>query len=139
MCGEQLKKSMALHLKWGSSPRVRGTASLSNKIDNIEGIIPACAGNSPALALRLTQERDHPRVCGEQRLKYISLRLNKGSSPRVRGTVFLNQRIQIQARIIPACAGNSCRSISERPCARDHPRVCGEQTKDPQLNITHPS
>ena len=41
--------------------------------------------------------------------------------------------------IIPACAGNRLRAVLFERLRRDHPRVCGEQTKDPQLNITHPS
>ena len=49
-----------------------------------------------------------------------------GSSPRMRGTLFLFESALPIAGIIPAYAGNtlSARRIHRRP--EDHPRVCGE-------------
>ena len=49
-----------------------------------------------------------------------------GSSPRVRGTLSRASTATSWSRIIPACAGNTCRSGNAAPSRRDHPRVCGE-------------
>ena len=49
-----------------------------------------------------------------------------GSSPRVRGTHLALAAPALVAGIIPACAGNTIRRISQACFRRDHPRVCGE-------------
>ena len=71
--------------------------------------------------------RDHPRVCGEQFCINWVRRCIKGSSPRVRGAVFLLEIDADETGIIPACAGSreSVRMVFN--VAGDHPRVCGEQ------------
>ena len=50
-----------------------------------------------------------------------------GSSPRVRGTVFIPFVTCKHNGIIPACAGNSRGQALITWRKRDHPRVCGEQ------------
>ena len=89
-------------------------------------IIPACAGNSDHARAPDTHPADHPRVCGELRNSPPPWSLARGSSPRVRGTPALCARLHRQARIIPACAGNSPSSRASRGGRPDHPRVCGE-------------
>ena len=107
MCGEQFKFSC-------------------NTVKNT-GIIPACAGNSQRLLFFHNADRDHPRVCGEQKFENYDEFIKKGSSPRVRGTVIAGGVIIAAGGIIPACAGNSC-LVNVYVCPRwDHPRVCGEQ------------
>ena len=91
------------------------------------GIIPACAGNRVVGGSNCTKSRDHPRVCGEQSLASLTDRIQKGSSPRVRGTAWSETREAIADGIIPACAGNSERWYETNPSLGDHPRVCGEQ------------
>ena len=71
--------------------------------------------------------RDHPRVCGEQRLKKSVIKMQSGSSPRVRGAGRVRRGRECPHGIIPACAGSSHRRCNQRGMARDHPRVCGEQ------------
>ena len=51
---------------------------------------------------------------------------DKGSSPRVRGTLFKDAGCTVGAGIIPACAGNTTVSKTSRRRSGDHPRVCGE-------------
>ena len=46
-------------------------------------------------------------MCGEQWFKLRCIRLNKGSPPRVRGTVKVLIADLTNGRITPACAGNS--------------------------------
>ena len=69
--------------------------------------IPACAGNSFLIGSECQFTTVHPRVCGEQSLAGLDFGLLSGSSPRVRGTVFLSDVGVSPGRFIPACAGNS--------------------------------
>ena len=99
-----------------------------------ERIIPACAGNSIVSRHSPGQDPDHPRVCGEQRDNATDNINWFGSSPRVRGTGPRAADAPIQARIIPACAGNS-RTVWTGPHnPPDHPRVCGEQCPSSALS-----
>ena len=51
-----------------------------------------------------------------------------GSSPRMRGAGWTQQREQRGKGIIPARAGSSVSSKFRSLAARDHPRACGEQS-----------
>ena len=50
-----------------------------------------------------------------------------GSSPRVRGTVGVDEHCNLGARFIPACAGNGDALICMVSTNPVHPRVCGER------------
>ena len=91
----------------GSSPRVRGTGG----------------------SKRTTRSRRtvHPRVCGEQHARVARRGSVCGSSPRVRGTGGAKAGRLSLPRFIPACAGNSPKSIRRTRGPPVHPRVCGEQ------------
>ena len=127
MCGEQFVHSRLSYRILGSSPRVRRTGLTAPPQECLPRIIPACAGNRSEYLLLHESERDHPRVCGEQRGRLRVLYGCWGSSPRVRGTVFSPNRAFTKIGIIPACAGNSWLFTWQLCCNRDHPRVCGEQ------------
>ena len=66
-------------------------------------------------------------MCGERIIHRLLDRVDRGSSPRVRGTLRRRRRGARRARIIPACAGNARKSISPMARSTDHPRVCGER------------
>ena len=126
VCGEHWPSTTSLLPSAGSSPRMRGTLDGYDGYLDLDGIIPAYAGNTMRPTASHTAPWDHPRVCGEHRLGLSMRSCQLGSSPRVRGA----QR-DVRARcehlgIIPVCAGNTGRPA--RRCApwRDHPRVCGE-------------
>ena len=90
------------------------------------GIIPAYAGNTVPYAFRPPSLGDHPRVCGEHDKKEGFTTWHLGSSPRMRGT---HRRVLSSVPslgIIPAYAGNTCRSKRDDTVDWDHPRVCGE-------------
>ena len=70
--------------------------------------------------------RDHPRVCGEHVDVSVDIDNATGSSPRMRGTLFRGRIVNAEVGIIPAYAGNTCRTRSPHPRRKDHPRVCGE-------------
>ena len=91
----------------GSSPRVRGTPL--GKLHDFLGVrfIPACAGNAiPPSAVQVTVPV-HPRVCGERIFRVPDRKVFIGSSPRVRGTLYVVISYYFKSRFIPACAGNA--------------------------------
>ena len=109
VCGEQQLRVGILRTMSGSSPRVRGTVQVPHQKPPVARFIPACAGNSLPSQQPARPKTVHPRVCGEQRnTKSVSVS-SVGSSPRVRGTGWMNGRVWFRTRFIPACAGNSRR------------------------------
>ena len=69
----------------------------------------------------------HPRVCGEQRRTSARALISAGSSPRVRGTGYVEIDDFKIRRFIPACAGNRSAVDYVFVGGPVHPRVCGEQ------------
>ena len=107
---------------------MRGTRSGGSSVSSLIGIIPAYAGNTRALTVISHACRDHPRVCGEHHRTLLGRRLQRGSSPRMRGTPGLECEGVGLAGIIPAYAGNTVTLSAMHDAYRDHPRVCGEHT-----------
>ena len=107
VCGEQLMGLPSMSIRIGSPPRVRGTVASVIAMAGDERITPACAGNSRFGNLSATIKKDHPRVCGEQEYRPLSLMMVMGSPPRVRGTAIACSASSVSRRITPACAGNS--------------------------------
>ena len=128
VCGERMRRDTKDPMRFGSSPRVRGTAQGSNPECAILRFIPACAGNG-LLGRRSTSRGSvHPRVCGERYSRTLSASVATGSSPRVRGTEMMPPMCSSNHRFIPACAGNGARPSTTTAAAAVHPRVCGERT-----------
>ena len=86
VCGEHKTFPYGAAPRPGSSPRMRGTLGTTLKHLLNRGIIPAYAGNTARSACSSRLSRDHPRVCGEHRLRAPWVDLPLGSSPRMRGT-----------------------------------------------------
>ena len=65
VCGENaIRMSFSFTLS-GSSPRVRGKQASRLGFTQVERLIPACAGKTTAFHRPPSQNRAHPRVCGE--------------------------------------------------------------------------
>ena len=94
-------------------------------------IIPAYAGNTSHPRRRTGRKTDHPRVCEEHFGRRRVAGVVAGSSPRMRGTPWLNPSRMSIGGIIPAYAGNTDQSIIAFPSCGDHPRVCGEHSDRP--------
>ena len=125
-CGEHMRSLLAYCLRSGSSPRMRGTPSQTNRRSERLGIIPADAGNTLVHPLPSRPPGDHPRGCGEHDLTLCRPDFELGSSPRMRGTPHRGHR-EIRGRgIIPADAGNTHHATHEARRVGDHPRGCGE-------------
>ena len=127
MCGEQKHFLLRSTACLGSPPRVRGTEKGRRMNKIIIRITPACAGNRYHVPNGGKRDPDHPRVCGEQRIRSFNGSKISGSPPRVRGTGLEAASSQIGSRITPACAGNRKTRWRSAAGAKDHPRVCGEQ------------
>ena len=126
VCGENSTLLRKLGGKWGSPPRVRGKQDEVESADGDERITPACAGKTARHRKSAHLRRDHPRVCGENTVSPISSAARRGSPPRVRGKLLVEQQRQPLGRITPACAGKTYRKETVYSPSRDHPRVCGE-------------
>ncbi len=125
-CGEHLKMPFFKSSFNGSSPRVRGTLSHPDSIDQIRRFIPAGAGNTLVKALAATKGAVHPRGCGEHVVRPPVWLLVPGSSPRVRGTLSSCWLPGRTRRFIPAGAGNTHSIENCGLEASVHPRGCGE-------------
>ena len=129
VCGEHICLSRFTMARWGSSPRMRGTHHAQGQGDQLQGIIPAYAGNTSSSAATRTSTGDHPRVCGEHTITSANEETATGSSPRMRGTRAYRYAGQGADGIIPAYAGNTWNARGNLRSTWDHPRVCGEHTK----------
>ena len=113
----------------GSSPRLRGTRTHTHVQMRHVGIIPALAGNTSKPTDTPTTTWDHPRACGEHVQRWADWTFGSGSSPRLRGTRFVDRAGRGGPGIIPALAGNTSRRLSSSAHLRDHPRACGEHLR----------
>ena len=100
--------------------------------------IPAHAGNTFVRDALNGAKAVHPRACGEHASAPISLSLNSGSSPRMRGTPSQAVGVGVQPRFIPAHAGNTSYNTGGYGSFTVHPRACGEHRVrcNPQVNRT---
>ena len=115
---------------WGSPPRVRGKEERDAAANSKTGITPACAGKSQYRLQNDQRPKDHPRVCGEKSFSKSPASSRRGSPPRVRGKGGIGIYSTFTHGITPACAGKSCSGCCSCSCAGDHPRVCGEKSKE---------
>ena len=110
----------------GSSPPVRGAReNLASRVGE-NGLIPACAGSTPANRAWRCCGGAHPRLCGEHISRISRLKMNRGSSPPVRGAHETNLRDDLDKGLIPACAGSTPLTPATRMYCGAHPRLCGE-------------
>ena len=113
----------------GSPPRMRGRVYPDCTDCEEGGITPAYAGKRKRKLKPKRLTGDHPRVCGEEPHSPFYNAPDQGSPPRMRGRAVQRNAYTTTARITPAYAGKSLASSSAFRAIRDHPRVCGEETK----------
>ena len=126
MRGEHVPSNRKPASRMGSSPHARGTQLRDQVSRSLTGIIPACAGNTPADSPSKSPKQDHPRMRGEHVVFPRLPRPLWGSSPHARGTRTPRHPPGRTIGIIPACAGNTMRRAAPAPRSRDHPRMRGE-------------
>ena len=114
-CGEHEDRRASRPAARGSSPRMRGAPHLYDETSNHSGIIPADAGSTPVELLPIGPPEDHPRGCGEHSPPLPPRTGSRGSSPRMRGALFLHSFRAFFRGIIPADAGSTYGEPSIRP------------------------
>ena len=133
VCGEHAPASTRRLVARGSSPRMRGAHTTGADNSFSDGIIPAYAGSTSERPSCRCRTWDHPRVCGEHRLSWVSPWRLLGSSPRMRGAQRLGALPLVDYGIIPAYAGSTVSKVLFSFSMRDHPRVCGEHVRPTPL------
>ena len=110
-CGEKQVPRMERPRSKGSPPHMRGKDCARLLAVSLKGITPAHAGKRAESDQTQKTQKDHPRTCGEKRLKVVILNAPVGSPPHMRGKGHL--------RCDLAGFGG------------DHPRTCGEKNRKP--------
>ena len=87
---------------FGSSLLARGKPPDHSCSQTTCGIIPACAGKSPAEAWAAAKPGDHPCLRGENRQSGVGRNVDLGSSLRERGKLAVRLDQPGQLRLIPA-------------------------------------
>ena len=105
---------------------MRGKRKESCEAFYSQGITPADAGKTGIGKGVCPNAEDHPRGCGENRVKKSSAGLQIGSPPRMRGKPKLTFPSFYLPRITPADAGKTTRYTANICMSMDHPRGCGE-------------
>ena len=129
-CGEHICNNPCLAKLRGSSPRMRGTLGAFARPKQNRGIIPAHAGNTLFFYKDIKIIWDHPRACGEHGAAFDNLDAQRGSSPRMRGTLVISDVDSLPLGIIPAHAGNTDSQAWRLFLRGDHPRACGEHRSE---------
>ena len=90
---------------------MRGSLGFQLGTESGGGIIPAHAGLTQLVGLRGIVIGDHPRACGAHSGGVLSLALDTGSSPRMRGSRSKGLACHLAGGIIPAHAGLTKRNV----------------------------
>ena len=85
LCGEKIFRFPSDGEIIGSPPPMRGKVTYGRCQFRECRITPAYAGKSPVSASTCFPIRDHPRLCGEKRLRHANNRSPQGSPPPMRG------------------------------------------------------
>ena len=126
VCGENTVFMRCTVPTVGSPPRMRGKPHQYAAALGVAGITPAGAGKTRSRERHCNSPRDHPRRCGENRLRGCGLLCILGSPPRMRGKQRHRGRDCAAVGITPAYAGKTFIRWGLRHTIRDHPRGCGE-------------
>ena len=105
--GEHFDGDADTAIKAGSSPRGRGTPDWTEQAERGWRFIPAWAGNTRRSVCQREDKAVHPRVGGEHEHQAGRSSVFDGSSPRGRGTLFLDRCSVRNTGFIPAWAGNT--------------------------------
>ena len=105
---------------------MRGKRGLQRLHLSPKRITPAYAGKTFKIFHVICLSGDHPRVCGENTIPKIYIKLKDGSPPRMRGKHQGIRGGDMDHRITPAYAGKTFSVYILLVQIWDHPRVCGE-------------
>jgi len=116
---------------------MRGAFDNEVTLKRVFGITPAHAGSIYGDIVSYKWDEDHPRACGEHKLKKLLRGVSMGSPPRMRGAL-LNAGAKLwMRRITPAHAGSINHEPRHSMLPRDHPRACGEHRCGMDICLPH--
>ena len=92
------------------------------------GLIPAHAGSTLTSVIWQEMSRAHPRSRGEHRAKLHDSTKRLGSSPLTRGALCAADALVERPGLIPAHAGSTAQTTSEKVKSWAHPRSRGEHS-----------
>ena len=125
-CGENRVWAKEIFVECGSPPRMRGKPLRTPHLCKSVRITPAHAGKTALYCASSMSASDHPRACGENWKRALTLSATSGSPPRMRGKRKEVSHGRKGIRITPAHAGKT-RTFASSPLSQpDHPRACGE-------------
>ena len=127
-CGENDVPQYSRQRPHGSPPQVRGKPTKKMCPAPCIRITPAGAGKTQRAQRANPALKDHPRRCGENRIRRTRRRPTLGSPPQVRGKHEPCRAHGLERRITPAGAGKTRTAESIHVSAKDHPRRCGENS-----------
>ena len=125
VCGGAFSRNAAAERPEGLSPRVRGSPLEQAFVHAPRGPIPACAGEPRQARRASARIRAYPRVCGGASASAASISSYSGLSPRVRGSLPMDEGASIRTGPIPACAGEPMWPCEFAQPFRAYPRECG--------------
>ena len=128
VCGEDGNFSVRSRLRLETPPRMRGRPPLYFFQFRKTRNTPAYAGKTRPGDERRAPGWKHPRVCGEDTIKFSSFRSSAETPPRMRGRPPDDSEYTGYPRNTPAYAGKTTSPRSRQARARKHPRVCGEDS-----------
>ena len=109
----------------GLSPRMRGNLAAVGVKADVDGSIPAYAGEPHGKDAAAIWLAVYPRVCGGTLLIYASRATATGLSPRMRGNHVVRHFTCTAGGSIPAYAGEPENDRAQCPNCWVYPRVCG--------------
>ena len=107
MRGEDFSVKAEQDLTTGSPPHARGRHRILFRAERQGGITPACAGKTSSARPCEPALRDHPRMRGEDGLRFPPVVPLEGSPPHARGRPLQRPKHDRRHRITPACAGKT--------------------------------
>ncbi len=132
VCGENFRPVEGEKSAKGTSPRMRGKHPNMTSPLEAFGNIPAYAGKTMQHKIFCPPNWEHPRVCGENRITCSWYTKQPGTSPRMRGKLFVPDTLSSFHRNIPAYAGKTSSQDFKSKTQTEHPRVCGENRSAPR-------
>ena len=106
-CGENCPAAKLRTCWSGSPPRMRGKPASSQFRQSFGRITPAHAGKTPVAGIFLGKNKDHPRTCGENKIRERFVVDKEESPPRMRGKLLIDTCGKSKHGITPACAGKT--------------------------------
>ncbi len=111
LCGGNIASALAVRLRTGLSPPMRGKRIYAADEGTITGSIPAYAGETEQIRKRYGVDGVYPRLCGGNTGCSSRDSISRGLSPPMRGKLGLLRVAKSAFRSIPAYAGETAPSL----------------------------